>query len=57
LPMRWSLLELVSISHAAWDVDAVHGMHPVYSASVPRCVGWSRPDGHDLMVTDLMITT
>jgi hypothetical protein len=29
----------VSVSHAAWDVRTVHGMHAMYSVSFPRCVG------------------
>ena len=28
-----------SASHAAWDLDAVHGMHAMHSANIPRSVG------------------
>ena len=28
-----------SASHAAWDLDAVHGMHAMHSGNIPRSVG------------------
>jgi membrane protein DedA with SNARE-associated domain len=31
-----------SVSHAAWDARAVHGVFAVYSVNVPRCVGIER---------------
>src|SRR4029450_2492574 len=33
-PRRNSVRGIMSISHAAWDADAVPGMHAMYSASV-----------------------
>jgi hypothetical protein len=32
---KTSLIE----SHAAWDIDAVHGVHAMYSGNIPRSVG------------------
>jgi len=33
----------LSTSHAARDINAVHGMHAVHSAKIPRSVGCWRP--------------
>jgi len=31
---------IVLVSHAAWDVRAVPGVHAMYSINIPRSVGY-----------------